>query len=198
MGKDTIVSFGIISLTDYLCLMTGIDLILGGILLYGLIKGLWKGLFIELASLVSLLLGIYLAIKFSGVVGSLFDSQLPDDPGNAAIVSLLLFIGYYFAGTTLLKRIFFGGMFVALLAIVVAILSAVFVKSHAAKERPAIVFAEVIAVKSEPMNNSEDAFVLHEGTKVYVTEEVDNYKKIVLADDNVGWIESSAIKELKQ
>ena len=69
MGKDTIVSFGIISLTGYLCLMTGIDLILGGILLYGLIKGLWKGLFIELASLVSLLLGIYLAIKFSGGCG---------------------------------------------------------------------------------------------------------------------------------
>ena len=115
-----------------------------------------------------------------------------------SIVSLLLFIGYYFAGTTLLKRIFFGSMFVAILAIVIAILSAMFVKSHAEKERPAIVFAEVVSVKSEPTNNSEDAFVLHEGTKVYVTEEVDNYKKIVLADDNVGWIESSAIKELKQ
>ena len=110
---------------------------------------------------------------------------------------LLLFIGYYFAGTTLLKRIFFVGMFVALLIIVISILSAVFVKSVTSKERPAVVFAEVVAVKAEPTQNAEDAFVLHEGTVVSVTEEVDNWKKIELADDSIGWIESSAIKEVK-
>ena len=106
MGKDTIVSFGIISLTVYLCLMTGIDLILGGVLLYGLIKGLWKGLFIELASLVSLLLGIYLAIKFSGVIGNMFDSQLPDDPGNAAIVAFIITFLAVVIGITLLAKAF--------------------------------------------------------------------------------------------
>ena len=106
MGKDTIVSFGIFSLAGYLCLMTGIDLILGGILLYGLIKGLWKGLFIELASLVSLLLGIYLAIKFSGVVGNLFDSQLPDDPGNAAIIAFIITFLAVVIGITLLAKAF--------------------------------------------------------------------------------------------
>jgi tetratricopeptide (TPR) repeat protein len=110
---------------------------------------------------------------------------------------LLFFLGYYFAGTTLLKRIFFVLMFLALLVIVIAILSAVFVKSQAAKEHPAIVFAEVVSVKSEPLESSQDAFILHEGTKVYVTGTVDNWKKIELADDTEGWIESSAIKELK-
>jgi tetratricopeptide (TPR) repeat protein len=110
---------------------------------------------------------------------------------------LLMFVGYYFAGTTLIKRIFFVGMFVTLLIIVVSIISAVFVKSVTSKERPAVVYAEVIAVKAEPTQNAEDAFVLHEGTTVYVTEEVDRWKKIELADDSVGWIESSAIKEVK-
>lgn len=112
-------------------------------------------------------------------------------------VFLLFFLGYYFAGTTLIKRVFFIGMFVALLAIVISIISAVFVKSVTTEERPAIVFAEVVSVKSEPTQNAEDAFILHEGTKVFVTEEVDNWKKIELADDTVGWIESSAIKEVK-
>lgn len=110
---------------------------------------------------------------------------------------LALFVGYYFAGTTLIKRIFFVGMFVALLIIVLSVVSAVFVKSVTSKERPAIVFAEVIAVKAEPSQNAEDAFVLHEGTTVSILEEVDNWKKIELADDSVGWIESSAIKEVK-
>jgi uncharacterized protein YgiM (DUF1202 family) len=83
------------------------------------------------------------------------------------------------------------------LVIVISILSAIFVKSVDAHEHPAIVFAEVITVKSEPSEHSEDAFVLHEGTKVNVLETVDNWKKIELADDSIGWIESSAIKEVK-
>ncbi|NDJ00006.1 tetratricopeptide repeat protein [Flavobacterium sp. LaA7.5] len=114
-----------------------------------------------------------------------------------AILFLLFFIGYYFAGTTMVKRIFFAGMFIALLSIVVAILSAAFVKSEEAKERPAIVFAEVVSVKSEPSEKIGDAFILHEGTKVFVTETLGNWKKIELADDSEGWIEKDAIKELK-
>jgi uncharacterized protein YgiM (DUF1202 family) len=110
---------------------------------------------------------------------------------------LAMFIGYYFAGTTTFKRIFFVAMFATLLIIVVSILSAIFVKSVDTNEHPAIVFAEVTTVKSEPSSNSEDAFVLHEGTKVYILETVDNWKKIELADDSVGWIESSAIKAIK-
>lgn len=110
---------------------------------------------------------------------------------------LLLFIGYYFAGTTLLKRIFFTLMMLALLSIIVSALSASFVKSATAGERPAIIFSEVVSVKSEPLQSSQDAFILHEGTKVYVTEVLDNWKKIKLADEGEGWIEKSAIKELK-
>ena len=110
---------------------------------------------------------------------------------------LLFFTGYYFAGTTLLKRLFFVAMFISLFVVGVSIMSAVFVKSQSSKMRPAIVFNEVVSVKSEPLNNAPDAFILHEGTKVNVTEELDNWKKIELADENVGWIQSSAIKELK-
>ncbi|OIQ19356.1 MAG: BatE protein [Flavobacterium sp. MedPE-SWcel] len=114
-----------------------------------------------------------------------------------AILFLLLFVGYYFAGTTTLKRVFFVGMFMTLLGIIVAILSAVFVKSEGAKERPAIVYEEVVSVKSEPRDTAPDAFILHEGSKVYVTETLGNYKKIELADETEGWIEKDAIKELK-
>jgi len=42
-----------------------------------------------------------------------------------------------------------------------------------------------------------DAFVIHEGTKVYVIESLDNWDKIQLTDGNEGWIENSAIKRLK-
>jgi len=39
--------------------------------------------------------------------------------------------------------------------------------------------------------------VLHEGTKVFVLETLDNWKKIQLTDKTQGWIEKDAIRELK-
>ena len=88
-------------------------------------------------------------------------------------------------------------MLIAIIGIVVSIVFAVFVKTESAKEQPAIVFSEVVSVKSEPSESAADAFILHEGTKVNVLETLDNWKKIELADDTEGWIEENAIKELK-
>lgn len=110
---------------------------------------------------------------------------------------LLFFIGYYFSQITVYKRIFFIGMFVLVFMILISVLSAVFEKDHYENERPAIIFAEVAEVKGEPKASSTDVFILHEGTKVYVYETLDNWKKIELTDGSEGWIESSAIKEVK-
>lgn len=110
---------------------------------------------------------------------------------------LLLFIGYYLAGTTLLKRIFFVGMFITILGILISISAAAYVKQQTSASNPAIIFAEVVSVKSEPLAKAQDAFILHEGTKVNVLETVDNWKKIQLADESVGWIQEDALKELK-
>ena len=110
---------------------------------------------------------------------------------------LLSFIGYYFSQISLSKRIFFLGMIVLLFALVISVLAAIFEKNHFDNERPAIVFAEMAEVKSEPQNASSNIFVLHEGTKVFVHETLDNWKKIQLTDGTEGWIESSSIKEVK-
>ena len=88
-------------------------------------------------------------------------------------------------------------MFILLLAISVSVSSGIYEKIHYENEKPAIVFSEIVSVKSEPKNTSPDAFVLHEGTKVYILESIANWKKIELTDETTGWIETSAIKELK-
>jgi len=46
--------------------MTVIDIVLGVLILFGLIRGFMKGLFVEMASLVALIAGVYGAIHFSG------------------------------------------------------------------------------------------------------------------------------------
>ena len=45
--------------------MAVIDIVLGALILFGLIRGLMKGLFVEVASLIALIAGIYGAIHFS-------------------------------------------------------------------------------------------------------------------------------------
>ncbi|GAA4110584.1 hypothetical protein GCM10022393_07730 [Aquimarina addita] len=50
--------------------MNYIDIILGVLLLWGVIRGYSKGLFVSLASLVALIAGIYIAVHFSDVAGA--------------------------------------------------------------------------------------------------------------------------------
>ncbi len=110
---------------------------------------------------------------------------------------LLFFIGYYFSQYALSKRIFFIGMFMLVFLILLSALAAIFEKSHDENERPAIVFAEIAQVKSEPKASSSDVFLLHEGAKVYLHEKIENWVKIELTDGSEGWIESSAVKSVK-
>jgi len=49
--------------------MNYIDIILGILVLWGLITGFRKGLFVSLASLIGLVAGIYITVHFSGLVG---------------------------------------------------------------------------------------------------------------------------------
>jgi tetratricopeptide (TPR) repeat protein len=114
-----------------------------------------------------------------------------------AFFFLLFFVGYYFSHSTVLKRVFFFGMFFWLLGISLSTASGFYEKGRMDNERPAIVFAETASVKSEPKISATDAFVLHEGTKVYILESIANWEKVELTDETTGWIEESAIKEIK-
>ncbi|QHI37687.1 hypothetical protein IMCC3317_30680 [Kordia antarctica] len=55
--------------------MNFIDIILGGLILFGFVRGLMKGLFVEVASLVALIAGIYGAIHFSYFAGDFLSEQ---------------------------------------------------------------------------------------------------------------------------
>lgn len=115
-----------------------------------------------------------------------------------SILFLLFFIGYYFSSRTITKRIFFIGMFILIGLLIVSITFAFLQKRFDKTIQPAIVFEEVVNVKTEPRTSAENAFILHEGTKVYVKETLDNWKRIQLTDKTEGWIKKEAIKELKE
>ena len=67
-----------------------IDILLAASLVFGLVKGLRNGLFVELASLISLFIGIYVAIKFSYVVRSAVGSVVSWSPKTVQVTAFVL------------------------------------------------------------------------------------------------------------
>lgn len=60
----------------------------------------------------------------------------------------------------------------------------------------AIVMGTAISVKSSPDRSATDLFVLHEGTKVKVLTEVDEWVEVVIADGKKGWTLKSNIETI--
>ena len=61
-------------------------------------------------------------------------------------------------------------------------------------DRAAIVFSPSVSVKSAPDAQSTDLFVIHEGVKVELTDEVGDWKKVRLADGKIGWLPVEVIQ----
>ena len=114
-----------------------------------------------------------------------------------AFAFLLSFIGYYFSRLTLSKRIYFIVMFVFLFIMLSTVSAGISEKNQFDNDRPAIVFSEVTEVRSEPQKAGSSIINLHEGAKVYVMQSLGSWKRIELTDGTEGWIDASAIKEVK-
>ena len=140
-------------------------------------------------------------VGFAKLISDLTSSFHFDTWAWMAIVVAFLFLGcfvaYFYAYSTRNKRIFFSGMLVFLFLVVVSVFSGFFEFSRTQNEKPAIVYVDTLTVKSEPNSSASTAFVLHAGTKVFVLEALDNFYKIQLADQKEGWVEKSAVKEIK-
>lgn len=80
-----------------------IDIIIAALLVFGLIRGLRNGLFVELASLVSFFIGIYIAVKFSYVVGA-FIGESKSAKVTAFVITLVLVV----IAIHLLAKVFSG------------------------------------------------------------------------------------------
>jgi tetratricopeptide (TPR) repeat protein len=60
----------------------------------------------------------------------------------------------------------------------------------------AIIFTPTITVKSSPTMTAVDLFVIHEGTKVRILDQVNEWTKIRIQDGSVGWLPESSLKEI--
>jgi membrane protein required for colicin V production len=95
--------------------MAVIDIVLGVLLLFGLVRGLMKGLFVEIASLLALILGIYGAIHFSNYAAEILSSKFEWDEQYInitafAITFVVIVLAISLAGKALTKLADFAAL----------------------------------------------------------------------------------------
>lgn len=106
--------------------MAIIDIILGALILFGIIRGLMKGLFVEIASLAALVAGVYGAIHFSNFAAEFLIEKVSWDEKYINIVAfaitfVVIVLAIALAGKALTKLADF-----AALGVINKVLGAVF------------------------------------------------------------------------
>ena len=71
-------------------IMNYIDIIFGGLILYGFFRGIKNGFFVEISSLAALVIGIYGAIHFSYIVADYLDEKLPWDENYLSLTAFAI------------------------------------------------------------------------------------------------------------
>ena len=110
-------------------------------------------------------------------------------------IAIILALCYLFSGRVWMQK---TGFFGALAMIVIFGLSNLFAwqqKDQLVNRTGAIVISPAAAVKSTPANGGTDLFIIHEGTKVEITDSsMKEWKEVRIADGKEGWIKTSMIE----
>ena len=115
----------------------------------------------------------------------------------ALALLIVLLLVYLFSDRIWLRKVGFFGGFVLLISFALSNLFAWQQKQDLLFRKGAIVISPSVTVKSTPAKNGTDLFILHEGTKVSITDgTMKGWMGIRIADGKEGWIESNMIEEI--
>ncbi|WP_299100214.1 tetratricopeptide repeat protein [uncultured Alistipes sp.] len=114
----------------------------------------------------------------------------------ALAVALALFLLYLLAPRLSLRKTGFYGTMVAALLFVVTTWFAAGERREQLDDTQAVVMISSAAVKSSPDRSATDLFVLHEGTLVRITDRLDGWCEVTIADGKKGWIDGRTIETI--
>jgi tetratricopeptide (TPR) repeat protein len=114
------------------------------------------------------------------------------------IILFVMFLGilslYLFSRSLRLRKFAFWCSAVMLFCSIVCFVFAQTQYSSINNTTEAIIFSPSVTAKSSPDANSTDLFVMHEGSKVRVIDNVGEWSEIKLANGSVGWVNTSVFK----
>ena len=110
------------------------------------------------------------------------------------ILSLIAVMLFIISGSVPIRKLSFWTGVSLVILMTLCILFSVSSYRDYSKHSSAIIFTPTVTVKSSPADNSVDLFVIHEGTKVYITDKVEGWYEVKLANGNVGWVKNSVFR----
>ena len=114
----------------------------------------------------------------------------------ALVCALALFLAYLLAQRLPLRKAGFYGTLVAAAVFMLTSWFAMGERREMLDDTQAVVMSLSTAVKSSPDKSATDLFVLHEGTLVEITDRLDNWCEITIADGKKGWLECKTVETI--
>jgi len=111
-------------------------------------------------------------------------------------ILLLLIALWFFTKDSTVKQYSTLGGIVAVIVLIISITLLVSSTNHEKSNKYGILLQSVITAKTSPDNNSNDAFVIHEGVKFKIEDQLQGWNEIKLADGKVGWIPQKSFGEI--
>ena len=113
-------------------------------------------------------------------------------PGPAFMV--LIFSAYLIIRRLLIKKFAFIIATVLLISIILMGLLTNKQNTYLSEHQAAIILNSSIYVKSSPDEDSSNVFMLHEGTKVDVLDQLNEWRKVRIANGNIGWTKNENLE----
>lgn len=113
------------------------------------------------------------------------------------LAGCLFVLLYLFAQSMTMRKTGFAGFVVCTVFFLLSNVFAYQQKQALEQRSAAIVTAPVVSVKSTPADSSTDVFVIHEGTKVEITDKsMKGWWSVRLADGREGWMKTSLAEQI--
>ena len=123
-----------------------------------------------------------------------------DEWGKISIVSfilaLLLTAIFIFSRSSVIKKISFWTEILLLATTIISYNIAAQQENRLTNQRHAIVTQPSVTVKSSPSEGGTNLFLIHEGLKVQIKDQLGSWIEIKLADGNQGWLPDSSVEKL--
>lgn len=110
------------------------------------------------------------------------------------ILALILFAMFLYSGALGIKKTGFYGAIVGIVFSVVTLLFANSRNNQLTERNSAIIFKSPVEVKSTPSESGNKLFILHEGLKVKIVEEISDWYRIKLSDGHDGWVKKDQLE----
>tara|TARA_B100000989_G_scaffold90581_1_gene65531 strand:- start:392 stop:1132 length:741 start_codon:yes stop_codon:yes gene_type:complete len=104
---------------------------------------------------------------------------------------------FFISKTSILKKRYFKYSSISLFIFTVTLIMSINSKSKYLESDPAILYDKEVSFRSEPNLRSEEIFKLHEGLKINVKENINDWTLVQLSNGSEGWVPTSSFRKIK-